>query len=177
MNCDQAFDAITDPTGAESAALQAHLAQCPRCREMRETLAPALNALYDDRDAAVRAEPAWPAASLPRLDLQQLAATAASQLAVTSSAQPTAAPRRRVLHNGWGHLLTAALLLVIGVGVGWGGHQLAQPPVPLQPTGLATPTGMPSACLWKSRQAGATATDESPRSVVLSCLACHLANR
>lgn len=178
MNCDQAFDAITDPTGAESAALREHLARCPRCREMRETLSPALNALYEDRDASRHTETAWSGTSLPRLDLQQLAAESAGRLAVASPARPgIASPPRRPLPAAWSHLLTASLLLALGVGIGWGGHQLSRSPGASQPSELATPAGMSSACLWKSRRAGDAATGDSPRTVVLSCLACHLANR
>ncbi len=42
MNCDTAFDLMTDAEGAASLALANHLAGCPRCRQMQETLAPAL---------------------------------------------------------------------------------------------------------------------------------------
>jgi len=177
MNCDQAFDAITDPTGAESDALREHLAHCPRCREMQETLSPALNALSEDRDASRRAETAWSGTSLPRLDLQQLAAESASRLAVASPTRPELAPHRRSHPTAWSHLLTASLLLAIGVGIGWGGHQLSRSSGTSQPSDLATSAGMSSACLWKSRQAGADAAGESPRTVVLSCLACHLPSR
>jgi hypothetical protein len=177
MNCDQAFDAITDPTGAESAALREHLARCPRCREMQETLSPALHALFEDRDASRRAEPVWSGASLPRLDLQQLAAESASQFAVSTPGRSSFAVRRRSLPAAWSHLLTAALLLAIGVGVGWGGHQLSRSPGASQPSFLSTPTGMSSACLWKSRQTGEAPKGESPRTVVLSCLACHMPSR
>ena len=42
MNCDTAFDLMTDAGGCQSAALALHLRGCPRCRQMQETLAPAL---------------------------------------------------------------------------------------------------------------------------------------
>lgn len=42
MNCNLAFDLMTDSEGRQSRALQAHLDNCPRCRQMQETLAPAL---------------------------------------------------------------------------------------------------------------------------------------
>ncbi len=45
MNCDTAFDLMTDAEGAGSLALANHLAGCPRCRQMQETLAPALEFL------------------------------------------------------------------------------------------------------------------------------------
>jgi hypothetical protein len=47
MNCDMAFDLMTDAEGCQSAALGQHLASCPRCRQMQETLAPALGFLAD----------------------------------------------------------------------------------------------------------------------------------
>ncbi len=45
MNCDTAFDLMTDPQTAGSSALARHLETCPRCRQMQETLAPALDFL------------------------------------------------------------------------------------------------------------------------------------
>lgn len=43
MNCDEAFDRLTDPAGANDDLLQTHLAECPRCRDMAELLRPALD--------------------------------------------------------------------------------------------------------------------------------------
>jgi cytochrome c553 len=45
MNCDTAFDLLTDPDGSRSLVLARHLDDCPRCRQMQETLAPALEFL------------------------------------------------------------------------------------------------------------------------------------
>src|SRR5690606_13094974 len=42
MNCDHAFDLMTDPALDDCAQLHAHLDECPRCRQMYETLSPAL---------------------------------------------------------------------------------------------------------------------------------------
>jgi cytochrome c553 len=47
MNCDIAFELMTEPHGGRSLALREHLEQCPRCRQMQETLAPALEWLAD----------------------------------------------------------------------------------------------------------------------------------
>ena len=46
MNCDEAFDIFTMPDGLPNERLARHLANCPRCRQMKETLEPAL-ALFD----------------------------------------------------------------------------------------------------------------------------------
>jgi hypothetical protein len=43
MNCDQAFDALTDTKRRGSDALTEHLDHCPRCRDMAEMLDPALD--------------------------------------------------------------------------------------------------------------------------------------
>src|SRR5262245_17773193 len=48
MNCDTAFDLLTDSEGSRSLALARHLDDCPRCRQMRETLAPALEFLSSE---------------------------------------------------------------------------------------------------------------------------------
>jgi len=48
MNCDTAFDLMTDARGFRSAALLEHLECCRRCRQMQATLAPALEFLADD---------------------------------------------------------------------------------------------------------------------------------
>lgn len=43
MNCDEAFDRLTEASGASDDSLQTHLAECPRCRDMAELLRPALD--------------------------------------------------------------------------------------------------------------------------------------
>jgi hypothetical protein len=50
MNCDTAFDLMTDEDGCQSRALAEHLEACPRCRQMQETLAPALVSLMQDTE-------------------------------------------------------------------------------------------------------------------------------
>ena len=48
MNCDTAFDLMTDENGSRSSALAQHFETCSRCRQMQETLAPALEFLTQD---------------------------------------------------------------------------------------------------------------------------------
>jgi hypothetical protein len=45
MNCDTAFEVMTDAEECQSAALAQHLRGCPRCRQMQEILSPALGYL------------------------------------------------------------------------------------------------------------------------------------
>ncbi|HEY2253078.1 MAG TPA: hypothetical protein VGH74_18525, partial [Planctomycetaceae bacterium] len=51
MNCDTAFDLMTDSHGSRSGALAQHFETCPRCRQMQETLAPALEFLTHDESS------------------------------------------------------------------------------------------------------------------------------
>ena len=48
MNCDTAFDLMTDANGSRSSALAQHFETCSRCRQMQDTLAPALEFLTQD---------------------------------------------------------------------------------------------------------------------------------
>ena len=52
MNCDQAFDALTDTNMRDSNALCVHLDGCPRCRDMAELLDPALDLFGEVVDTA-----------------------------------------------------------------------------------------------------------------------------
>lgn len=47
MNCELAFDCLTDPARRDSADLAEHLAHCPRCRDMAEALEPAIDLLSE----------------------------------------------------------------------------------------------------------------------------------
>ncbi len=97
MNCDTAFDLMTDAGGCQSAALAQHLGGCPRCRQMQETLAPALGFLADSawNSSAValssdRDEASGPASRHPFLTLEALkvARDAASALSARTEIRP-----------------------------------------------------------------------------------------
>jgi hypothetical protein len=47
MNCDLAFDCLTDPARRQCAELTEHLTRCPRCRDMAEALEPAIDLLSE----------------------------------------------------------------------------------------------------------------------------------
>ena len=47
LNCNQTFDCLTDPIHRHSEEVEQHLATCPRCQDMADALAPALN-LFDE---------------------------------------------------------------------------------------------------------------------------------
>ncbi|VAX42737.1 hypothetical protein MNBD_PLANCTO02-3315 [hydrothermal vent metagenome] len=50
MNCDEAFEYLTDPKLRDRSELRWHLELCPRCRQMKDILDPALPLLGDDDD-------------------------------------------------------------------------------------------------------------------------------
>jgi hypothetical protein len=60
MNCDTAFDLMTDAEGSRSVALARHLDECPRCRQMQATLSPALDFLVATPPAGDAHEPVAP---------------------------------------------------------------------------------------------------------------------
>jgi anti-sigma factor RsiW len=159
MNCDQAFDCLTDPQQRYSVELERHLAGCPRCRNMHETLEPALD-LFDE----IIAEPgaSTPLAAGPVLSTEsvRLAEQTAAQL---SAARPTA---RRAERSWWFVWRYAAVFLfggaiVLGIGAVQG-----------KLSGPESPRG--ATCTWRNRAAMSVSEAGNPQAVTLSCVACHL---
>ena len=76
MNCDQAFDVMThprrpEPLSAAAIELKQHLQFCPRCRQMQEVLAPALDSLHDSPSPFEKDEFTGPSESfLPATEYQ-----------------------------------------------------------------------------------------------------------
>lgn len=149
MNCDQAFDYLTDSTRRESDRLARHLAGCPRCRQLKETLEPALD-LFDD----VVPEPALGSSSVDGEttdDAVRLASQSASRLG-----------GGRFGRRDWTRAVRYAAAFVIGASAALG-------------MTLALETrSEPSVCAWKNRSSGVTSEAVQADAVVLSCVACHL---
>lgn len=158
MNCDQAFDRMTDVTTLSDAALERHLTDCPRCRQMRETLSPALDAF------------SVAAAGSRSLREDAQAVQVARQAAVTLESRGAGSARRRRTKWKWGAVslvaggVAAALLLAIG---GF---------APSNDVGDRAAAGdhgdNVAACTWVQNDRG---SERDARTVVLSCVACHLA--
>jgi hypothetical protein len=98
MNCDTAFDLMTDAHGSRSGALAQHFDSCPRCRRMQEALSPALDFLSAEGpyDSNVSQSPAFAGATASRepfvtTETVQLARQTADALAVR-----TEMPRARL---------------------------------------------------------------------------------
>ncbi|QDV49165.1 hypothetical protein [Gimesia fumaroli] len=197
MNCDEAFELMTHPTDHQCEELLWHLQMCPRCQQMQETLAPALESFQqildestdldefdkfpsDFQQSAEQESPSiFPKTGQPFLSAEtvRMAEQAATRLrseAGTSQKQQTPAPKRYQKR-----LLNAALILVAGFLMGWG-MSLDAPKSPLSPTANSLPGQQP--CLWiAQRENGANSISPktereqaSVQSVVLSCVACHL---
>jgi len=159
MNCNQAFELMTDPVGAGSPALQRHLERCPRCRNMQQTLAPALDwmlipAEHSRDEHGSRSES-------PFLSAQ--AVMVAEQVARTL-------PRRRTA--GWiDALRRAAVIVTVAVlGILFGAMLLE----PKQPRPSVHPGSALTACLWDQRELRNKLPDASARGVVVSCVMCHV---
>lgn len=108
MNCDQAFDCLTDPQRRETPELLRHLSGCRRCRALQDALEPALDLfdeLVSEPDVSVR-NPGGRAAMTS--DTLQLAEQTAARLAGSEHRPPG-----RV----WRHSLRYAAALLAGVAV------------------------------------------------------------
>lgn len=160
MNCDQAFDCLTDRARRYSAELDRHLAACPRCRHMCETLEPALD-LFDD----VVAEPD---VSRSARGAPPVLSTESVRLAEQTAAQLSAArerPRRSA--EPWSFVWRYAAVFLIGgaVVLGVGAVQ-----------GRLSPDTAPqgASCTWRNPSAVAQRDAGNPQAVTLSCITCHM---
>lgn len=183
MNCDEAFDALTDPTESNHSALKWHLEFCPRCREMQAVLAPALamfsgNAVSPgDSASASHRLLDLPAQTGPRFgDVEQSRRGSskpfltADALRVAEQIARTLRPSRSRVAVRWIMIGAACLMTALGVffamNANNSGQRLASEPAMLA-----------DRCLWTERDAPprqAPTEDASSRWVVLSCVACHL---
>ncbi|HET6326276.1 MAG TPA: hypothetical protein VFG04_16480 [Planctomycetaceae bacterium] len=186
MNCDDVFDALTDPQWADAAELAEHLAKCPRCRELKQVLEPALSLLCGD----LPAEPAMRAAlpheeqtsddavlsKRPFLSVEAIgvaeaaAARLASQSAPSRSSRVIRLPGHRVSGRAVQGVLCAAFggLAVFCIAL-WDGKSEVTPQPLLVPT--VKPAGV---CTRNAVRQKTTQPRENARAVILSCVACHL---
>jgi hypothetical protein len=186
MNCDEAFDALTDPVSADAAELGEHLFKCPRCRELKQVLEPALSLLCGE----LPAEPAMPAA-LPnegRRDdhtvpsqksfLSVVAIGVAEAAAARLGSQSAPSGSRSVVqvpgHRMGGRALQGLSCAVLGgLAVFCIGLWNAKSDVAPQP--LLVPGVIPAGvCTRNAVPQKATQPRENARAVILSCVACHL---
>ncbi len=150
MNCDQAFDVMTSSRGAHDVDLLNHMDRCPRCREMHQTLEPALGMFRADALLG----PSWESQSC-ELEGQEIATQAARRLSTTE-----AAPNRAAM-SLWGY----ATAIILGACLVWG--TFAMNPVALS---LPEVHRGESTCLFQQKTRSARMTGQQ---MTRSCLACH----
>lgn len=192
MNCDEAFDALTDPNWQDNSALKWHLDFCPRCREMQQVLAPALAMFAGETDSSAPSPNETGAMPKPRLPADVFESSSQPNSPVrenrqtapflTPEAVRVAEQTAKSLHSGrtgfaahWQRFLAVGLLCLVGI---WGfftvtgssAKTTAQRP-------QSHPVMLADQCLWTNRnneQLTQTADESSSRWVVLSCVSCHL---
>lgn len=166
MNCDQAFDALTDNKLRNSDALIEHLDSCPRCRDMADMLDPALD-LFDD---VLEASGEYDSLSLsdgPANEYSEKLSPARSPENSPSTRPGTASrpwlmtSHRRAASQRDG-LRVAAFLMLIAV--------MMAAMVNIERSGRndAVAISLPSDCQRS------TTTESSSDNVVAGCVACHL---
>lgn len=161
MNCDCAFDRMTSPDGLTDPALQRHLDVCPRCRQMQETLSPALDWLTSGTAEPWSTSSATTATATPLLTMQ--AVRVAEEAAHDLSRRRTASQLRRVL--------SIAAMLICGAALGIAAYDVRRPTEP--PVHSVAP-GLMTACLWNDPALRSRLPDSSAQSVVASCVVCHI---
>ena len=169
MTCDDAFEALTGPTGFGAADVEAHLRACARCREMSEVLAPALAlfagdapvepACFDDRPVA--------AAAATERTGGVLLSTAAVR-AADDAARDLAAHSRRRRNVALPGVLRIAAVFLLGIATAFGIAGLRSDGNP-----AVTESQNEGACLWVSTDTR-SADKVDAEHVILSCVACHL---
>jgi hypothetical protein len=183
MNCDEAFDALTDPGFCESAELQSHLARCPRCRQLQQVLEPARSLLCGELPAErvptseLRKE--TQAAVGPKMLLSvesvRMAEAIAGQLASSRGnsvrARAPVASRRVLVAT----LRGLALVLFGGMAVYCLGPRDRDFDSPAFPA-VIPPSGPSKTCTRMDLQQKGGAS-QNAQSVILSCVACHLNER
>lgn len=181
MNCNDVFDALTNPADCHAADLQAHLAACPRCRQLQQVLEPALSLLSGDlpveRGKAVESPDEMPsfneqAAHLSR-ETVGMAEAIAAQLATASGGQRVPPRRpvgtRRVIVAA---LRSVALVLFGALAVYCMAPRGGETDAPALPAVLP-PSGPAKLCTRLDLQRKDQGRRDARR-VVLSCVACHM---
>lgn len=172
MNCDDAFDCLTDPARRESRALRVHLKTCRRCAHMQTVLEPALalfdipatfeavdDASYRDVDQTA-ADTASRKPAVAMHDSVRLAASAAYRL------QAASAPRSTHWQSAVRPALGYAAALVIG----------AAAALALFQGDAADEQAAPQAepCSWQMSRMADARHNADVRTLLAACIACHL---
>jgi hypothetical protein len=157
MNCDHAFDLMTDPVLDDCAQLHAHLEACPRCRQMYETLSPALGLFGSSGTARENAS----ADALTAVGSVEIAERVAVRLAREPQLIRTAPSRVHRPLQALACLLAGGLVLIAAIGL-----SVPHSAAPAAPS-------VNGQCTWLHREV--VPANQRAEAVVLSCVACHTA--
>lgn len=172
MNCDQAFDCLTDRQKRDSGDLLEHLSECPRCRDMAELLEPAVDLLADVADSNFEVDPYEPGRPGDNSYRDSIDSEASQPKRATSSRVERLSSR--IASRPWmkqpgmkasrhrDSLRIAAFLMCIAV------LSAAMVNVGRDDESNALAISLPADCQRS------TPTEAGPDSVVAGCVACHL---
>jgi hypothetical protein len=179
MNCDEAFDCLTDPARRDGDALKWHLDLCPRCRQMKDVLSPALDLFAPPNDAAefgalshsvdesgLDLEHASPRPKTLPAESIMLAERTAADLARRAKG-----PRQ--LRRRFGSATRFVAILLLGAVITLSATTWSN----RRDRDRTATTGTPSRsdCLWVHHDREAKANpSRTSKQVVLSCVDCHL---
>ncbi|HUQ68066.1 MAG TPA: hypothetical protein VM165_01000 [Planctomycetaceae bacterium] len=163
MNCDRAFDLMTSADGQADPALARHLDSCPRCRQMQDTLSPALDWLSGGGVDDWSCDQPATSGTAPLLTAQavRVAETAARDLSHRGAALPVTLRRA----------LSIAVVLLFGAVLGVAAFDTRRPVADHPPTSSAA---LLTTCLWNDPALRLRMPDASAQSVVASCVVCHV---
>ena len=154
MNCDQAFDLMTDPALDDSAELHEHLDGCSRCRQMYETLSPALGLF--------RTERAHVATVLDEHVTETASSVDVAQRVAVSLAD---APDLPITEGRWRRMAAYAAVGVVSFSLTLG--LLTALTAPSVPSPFQS-----GECTWLNPDAADQTQDA--QAVVRSCMSCHV---
>lgn len=168
MNCDQAFNALTDVSRRDHADLCEHLDRCPRCRDMAELLDPALNLFGEVIDHDSKSSPEIPAHSArdthaaensPATDEEFSSAPSTSRGVQYRPWLSARSRRTKPQQNG---LRVAAFLMLAAI------MMAAMVNVERASRSSTTIVSLPADCQRNQ------ATDAASAQIIAGCVACHL---
>ncbi len=168
MNCDLAFELMTDAEGCQSTALARHFDHCPRCRHMQETLAPALDLLGPNSLGRSESDLSFPIDEMTSASLRSgqpfvtIEAVRIAQQIATELTMQTGTPRDR-LRRGAGKILGYAAVFAAGLLLA---TLLFERRAPTASPGDECQRGGASREGWER-------TTGEIRALALSCVACH----
>lgn len=176
MDCDEAFQLMTDPRGAQSPALQWHLQGCPRCRQMLETLAPALKyeSIPPREGDSATIKPNWSAAAMSETLPLPLESPGLVPPAVPFADQPLAGvPGMRFYR--WQRLINAISLVLFGAVLGMAALLWQRTTAEERAAESTQPIAIPPGpCTWRNRELDPPPMTRSARMVIQSCTRCHV---